>query len=246
MNETQMRRNVDQSMKTGAAACLARSIILDREDLLVIASKARAGDQGAADMLVRAMSRFVFAEAYSSYRAWSSHLQPQHSFDDVFAAGLEGLHKATMKFDPSTGNAFTTYAKAWVRNACQRSVYAMVGIVHIPEKRLINDGGYAPDDPLISALSLDYRDPRTGREFHEDLPAPSSGAAFDVEMVRGILDVLTCVDPRLPQIVELLSREVAYREIARVVGISTDRIRELLAAAAAAVEASGLADEYLD
>lgn len=246
MNETQMRRNVDQSMKAGAAACLAQSIILPRIELLLVAKDAQRGDLGAYDMLVRAMSRFVFSEAYASYRSWRTHLQPQDSFDDVFAAGLEGLHKATMKFDPSTGNAFTTYAKAWVRNACQRSVYSMVGIVHIPEKRLTAGGGYSPDDPLIKAMSLERRDPMTGRELHEDLPSPPSGAPFDVDMVRGILDVLTCVDPRLPQIVELLSREVAYREIARIVGISIDRVRELQAAGAAAVEASGLAADYLD
>jgi len=238
-----MRRSVEHSAKKGSARIVDRSMLLTKSELVRVAVDARAGDAAAYERLVNGMSRMVFAESYSVYRSWRTHLPASASFDDVFSAGLLGLHKATLKFDETTGNAFTTYAKSWIRNACQRQVYTMVGIVHLPEKRLVK--GVAPDDPMLCGLSLE-RVGDNGRAMYEDVPSPHLEQVVDLGMIRRVFDVLRCVDERLPEIVELLQSDHGYREVSRITGVTVEQVKRLVARGADAVQESGLAEDYLE
>lgn len=241
MNEGQARANILESLESGAASILDSSIELDKDELIAVAAAAQQGSKEDWTRLVNAVSRLVFRLAETYYMKWHTHLQPQASFDDVFLSGLESLNKATMKFDPSRGLAYTTPATWIIRNAVQRAVYAQIGVGHIPEKVLLK--GVSPIDPFVNGLSLDHGgDGEKTREFHEVVAGPTEREVGDLERVRNIVEVLRLVDERLPMIAELASQDYALREIGRIVGIAGERVRQLLDAGAEAVTQAGLVE----
>lgn len=237
MNHTQARSNIRESMKRGAAQILDRSCVLPAAELTAAVVRAQRGNSLAGAQVVDGMSRIVYQLAEHYYLKWSSHLSPSASFCDVFSEGLVGLHRAVLKFDPKRELAFTTLATWWIRNAVQRACYAAIGIARIPEKQLLL--GVKPDDALVAALSLDHRRDG-GRELHETLA--DDRPEDDLELVRDLVEVLRLVDGRLPRIAQLVQEDVAVRQIGRIMGISGDRVRQLLRRGAAAVERSGLVD----
>ena len=81
---------------------------LSREEEHEMAIKAREGDQGAIDGLVKANLRFVIAVALQ-YRRYGIRIS------DLVAEGNLGLMMAVRKFDPDRGTRFVTYAGYWIR-----------------------------------------------------------------------------------------------------------------------------------
>jgi RNA polymerase sigma factor (sigma-70 family) len=245
MHEQQIQRQIAESMQVGAASILDRSCILDGDELVEAAALARSGDAAAAARVVDGMSQLVFRMAESYIRKWATHLPEHASFDDVFAGGLEGLQKGVARFDEARGYKFTTYATWWIRNGVQHAIYDAAGGGSIRAKALV--GGVAPDDPLAGGalLSLDYQ-PDGERAMHEQVASPlSEGEPFDVELVRSIYDLLSCVDPSLPAIVDYLHRDYAYREIARLVRLPIAEVKRLHGVAVDALTESGLVDSMI-
>jgi RNA polymerase sigma factor (sigma-70 family) len=242
MHEGQARKNIQESLESGAAKILDYSLVLEREDLIRAVVLAKEGCERSWEQVVNGMTRLVFKSAESYYVKWSSHLPAHTSFDDVFAAGLEGLHRAVGKFEPERGLAFTTVAGWWVRNSVQRACYAQIGVGHIPEKTLLK--GVSPIDPFVNSLSLDYRDDEGGRAMHESIPSGEYDPD-DPERIRAIMQVLASIDKRLPQIAELAQNDCPAKEIGRIVGITDRRVWQLLGDAADAIVRAGLA-EYPD
>ena len=81
---------------------------LSREDEHVLALKARRGDVGARQRLVRHNLAFVVAIARKQRRGTVR-------LDDVIQEGNVGLMRAVEKFDPDAGTRFSTYAVWWIR-----------------------------------------------------------------------------------------------------------------------------------
>lgn len=244
MRERRIQQQIAESMRSGAARILDQSEILEPDDLVAAVVAAQQGDDAAALRVTHGMSQMVFRMAETNVRKWASHLPEHMSFDDAFAGGLEGLQKAVTRFEVERGYAFTTYASWWIRNGVQRVIYDAAGGGSIRAKALVS--GVPADDPLAgdSMLSLDYGDHRVGYDIVGD--PRQEFEAFDVDLVRAIFDLMSCVDPALPQIIDLLNREFAYREIARIVSMSAPKVRELHERGAAALRGSGLVDDLLE
>lgn len=51
---------------------------------------------------------------------------------DLVQVGVEGLCRATGKFDPAQGHRFSTYAHWWIRQACGRATYNHGATIRLP------------------------------------------------------------------------------------------------------------------
>lgn len=244
MREHTIQRQIAESMKSGSARILDESQILGADELIDTVALARSGDTAAADLVIHSMTQLVFRISETYMRKWATHLPDHASFDDVFMGGLEGLQKSIARFDPERGYAFTTYSTWWIRNGVQHVIYDLAGGGSIRAKALI--AGVAPDDPLVgrALVSLDYRENDSDRPLHESVQGRAD-EPFDVELVRSIYDLLSSVDSRLPAIIDLLHRDYAYREIARLVRLPIAEVKRLHEEGAAALEASGLVDRHV-
>lgn len=100
--------------------------LLTREEELEIARLAAEGDIEARNALVVANIRFVF-KAAGQYTSRGFVM-----YDDLVASGIEGLIHAADKFDPETGNRFTTYAKWWIDQSIRKYLNEMVPTLRVP------------------------------------------------------------------------------------------------------------------
>ena len=103
-----MAREIDPALSRYMSA--ARLVPdLDRETEVELARRWRsAGDQAAADRIVRAHLKHVVAIALR-YRRYGLPI------GELIAEGNFGVAHALTKFDPERGNRFVTYAAYWVR-----------------------------------------------------------------------------------------------------------------------------------
>lgn len=231
VKDAELQATIAESMKRGHARVLDSSYLpADPQYLTPFVLEAQAGDARAKQHVLDGMSQLVYRLAVTYMRKWLTHLPSHASFDDVFGSGLAGLQRGIRDYDPATGNAFTTYATWWIRNGVQSAIYDLAGGGSIRAKALVR--GVSPIEPLVGSamLSLDYQ---SGED--DEIPMYDFVAApveeFDVELVQHVLDLLAAIDPHLPLIVDLIDRNHAFREIARTVGISEPRVRDLLAQA---------------
>lgn len=235
VREEELQATIAESMKRGHARILDGSFVPGQQELVDAVRLAQQGAEHAKHVVTYGMAQLVYRLSVNYMRRWLPYLPSHASFDDVFGAGLVGLQRAVRDFDPDRGYAFTTYAGWWIRNGVQAQVYDLAGSGAIKEKRFTK--GLAPTDQLAGG-NVDSLERTVGedRELHELVEAPE---ALELEQVGRIVDVLATVDPLLPAIVDLVDRNHAYREVARIVGIPEHRVRSLLEAAQVAARAAG-------
>ena len=80
-----------------------------------------------------AHERFLAANLRLVHWATRRHLRnrartPALSYDDLIAAGIEGLNRAVHKFDYTRGNKFSTYAHRWISAFQQRAEQQATGL----------------------------------------------------------------------------------------------------------------------
>jgi RNA polymerase primary sigma factor len=94
---------------------IGRYPVLSRDEEVLTARRARAGDPAAAEHLVRSNLRFVVMIAKKF----------QHQglpLPDLIAEGNRGLLRALPKFDPDNGAKFISYASWWIMQAIQSAL----------------------------------------------------------------------------------------------------------------------------
>ena len=99
--------------------------LLTPEKEIELAYRAREGDEEAINALVESNLRLVtkIARRYTSRGL---------EFSDLVQEGNIGLMKAAVKFDPSKGFRFSTYATWWIRQSIGRAIADFARTVRIP------------------------------------------------------------------------------------------------------------------
>jgi RNA polymerase sigma-B factor len=172
--------------------------------------------------LVRAMAR--------------RYARRREELDDLIQAGSVGLVKASSRFDPDRGVAFSTFAAPSVEGEIRRHLRERGGGVRMPREvqrmstelrrcrsELAASLGRTPDvRELAAALDADIGE--VERQLAAD-SEPLAGSEYRV-LIAGGLRVLT---PRERRIVFLrFHADMTERQIARTVGISQAHVSRLL------------------
>lgn len=80
------------------------------------------------------------------------------AFDDLRQAGMMGMLNAAEKFDPDRGNAFSTYAMWWIKQAIIREIYDHGFTIRIPVHMMEMIHKVNVLDRSLSMTGIGYRD----------------------------------------------------------------------------------------
>jgi RNA polymerase primary sigma factor len=106
---------------------IARTPLLTATEERALAYRVERGDLGAKDRMIEANLRLVVHVA-KRYQRENSPL----TLPDLVQEGTLGLVRAVEKFDPRTGNRFSTYATIWIRQAIGRAVSEKSRAIRLP------------------------------------------------------------------------------------------------------------------
>lgn len=140
--------------------------VLDSKEQILMAKKAKLGDNVAKDKLLLGNLRLVFSVAKRYYNNGIL------SMEDLVQEGSLGLMKAYEKFDPELGYKFSTYAYIWIRQAIIRASDNKSRLIRLPvaisqrkfsinrfEREYYNINGKNPSISEISdQLGCPYKD----------------------------------------------------------------------------------------
>jgi RNA polymerase primary sigma factor len=106
---------------------IARTPLLTATEERALAYRFERGDLAAKDRMIEANLRLVVHVA-KRYQRENSLL----TLPDLVQEGTLGLVRAVEKFDPRTGNRFSTYATIWIRQAIGRAVSEKSRAIRLP------------------------------------------------------------------------------------------------------------------
>ena len=106
---------------------IGRTPLLTAAEERALAYRCERGDLAAKDHMIEANLRLVVHVA-KRYQRENSPL----TLPDLVQEGTLGLVRAVEKFDPRTGNRFSTYATIWIRQAIGRAVAEKSREIRVP------------------------------------------------------------------------------------------------------------------
>lgn len=155
--------------------------------------------------------------------------------DDLRQAAYFGLRRAAERFDPERGVLFSTFAFHGLRDAIQRELPSLLGMVRVPKR---------PTAPRPSVASFEDDAPEPEDEGTTSNPYEVASRAEDRERVRFALGKLR---PRDALVAELrfgingAGRTHTYAEVGERLGVTGERVRQIEARALSRLRAA-LAD----
>src|SRR4051812_33139650 len=157
---------------------IARTPLLTATEERALAYRFERGDLAAKDRMIEANLRLVVHVA-KRYQRENSPL----ALPDLVQEGTLGLVRAVEKFDPRTGNRFSTYATIWIRQAIGRAVAEKSRAIRVPvniDQRL---------------RALDRLHAELGREPEPEEAAQRLGWTVEaVDVVRAARHVMVSLD----------------------------------------------------
>lgn len=127
-DEDGMSAHAGVSRREAAVASLSYAThhrLLNAREEVILAARAKAGDQMARQAMMEANIRLVMSIA-RRYTCKSL------TFEDLVQEGILGLLEAINKFDGTLGNRFSTYATYWIRQAIVRAIEKQDRLIRLP------------------------------------------------------------------------------------------------------------------
>ena len=121
-------READAAARTadvGGLAYPTHHRLLSAREEVILAARARQGDESARRAMMEANIRLVMSIA-RRYTCKSL------TFEDLVQEGILGLLEAINKFDGTLGNRFSTYATYWIRQAIVRAIEKQDRVIRLP------------------------------------------------------------------------------------------------------------------
>src|SRR4051812_44368655 len=106
---------------------IARTALLTATEERALAYRCERGDLQAKDRMIEANLRLVVHVA-KRYQRENNPL----TLPDLVQEGTIGLVRAVEKYDPRTGNRFSTYATIWIRQAIGKAVAEKSRAIRVP------------------------------------------------------------------------------------------------------------------
>jgi len=128
-----------------------KEIKLSNEILCVMIQQGN--DQAKQDLCIR--NRRLVEKVANTYNQFAGN---DLAFEDLRQAGMMGMLNAAEKFDPDRGNAFSTYAMWWIKQAIIREIYDHGFTIRIPVHMMEMIHKVNVLDRSLSMTVIGYRD----------------------------------------------------------------------------------------
>jgi RNA polymerase primary sigma factor len=112
---------------------IKKSPLLDRDNEIALATKAKAGDVKAQQLLVKSNLRFAVQVA-KQYQGMGLEIE------DLIQVANLGLFEAVKRFDPTRGIKFISFAVWYVRAELQKALNDLSRVVRIPSHKTMTEG----------------------------------------------------------------------------------------------------------
>lgn len=210
---------------------LGKLEMITPEEETELAVRIQAGDDAAFKRLVEANLRFVVSVA-KQYQNRGLDLP------DLINEGNIGLMKAALKFDPTRGFKFVSYAVWWIRQQILQSLSDKGRLVRLPLNQvgILNKIGRArteflqenerePTDEELSAL-LDISPDKLGESVMSDIRGLPLDFPLGEDQTESLIDILPNNDS--PSADKELENESLRKDIDTVMGVLNERERRVL------------------
>ena len=173
----------------------------------------------------------------------TKHVLPHEDRRELAQVGAVGLMRAVQKFDPSKGFQFSTYATWWIIKSVKRWRLRQ-DLVHVPEyqksrkvqRRRYRKFAFHARNPYLSL------DERVGQDRWDCLIDPRSIAEeplYDEDDLDWLARALRTLGVRERVVLQLRYQGLPYVEIGVVLGVSRERVRQLVVRALGKLQVLG-------
>jgi RNA polymerase sigma factor (sigma-70 family) len=172
--------------------------------------------------------------------------------DDLAQAATLGLMRAIEKYDPGRGLALSTLATFWTRQGVEREVEDRGTTIRVPNYLHSRAGAAATPEYRVAARlarsvrSLERDDGPDGRPLRESVPDRSGPSGLDLDDRAILARVRAAIGGLAPRHAAVLrmrfgldgGRGKTHREVAAVVGVTPEGVRQIESRALAALRLS--------
>ena len=203
---------------------IKKSPLLDRDNEIVLATKAKAGDTKAQQLLVKSNLRFAVQVA-KQYQGMGLEIE------DLIQVANLGLFEAVKRFDPTRGIKFISFAVWYVRAELQKALNDLSRVVRIPSHKTMTEG---KDFSTLSTSKKVGDDEDSETYADRYLSGEQSKPKHEVTDLKELLNVaLNSLKPKQRDAVKMfygIDRDYAMHmeHIAEELNVTGERARQLV------------------